>query len=628
MIIGKAQGAYFAKQCPERVQLDVLRPCEPAEDSLFRRQLARQGDEFEAQTFDEIEAGLPEAMVLEGDPYDRAAWEQSTMAALSEGVSVVVGGRLPTDTVGRRTGEPDLLVRVDSDSSEARASYLPVDVKGHLVLKAAATEHEGTALVSAVTAPRKSEASVDPDSDARWRTPDLLQLAHYRRLLEHAGVACPHENYGGIIGTEGVLVWYDLDLPCLKASPYIEGAPDRLLSAMELYELEFAYRLKVFDAASAHVESPTATLLAEPIAVQECGTCRWRRWCIEQLEASADLSLLPKVTVQRRRTYRQHGVGDLHHLAALDPSSAVLVKNGVNAQDLFTQAAGVDGGATLASLIPRRKAQLGQLTALGLSKVADLARLDRLTVSVASSGINDLDTQIDLARARLGPSSAYRRRGVDRIAVPRGDIEIDVDMENVLGGCYLWGALITDRRPSSTRWAYVPFVNWGEDLEQAEAEAFTAFWTWLAGQREAADNAGASFRAYCYNEGAENGQMTKIADRLGMRRAVDSFISSDAWVDLLPIVRENVITGRSMGLKLVAPLAGFAWRSDDAGGDLAMVRYGEAIDTSDPDIQAAAQRWILDYNEDDCAATAAVRQWLDREGATLPSIADADGWPQ
>ena len=25
----RLRGAYFAKRCPERVQLDVLRPCEP-----------------------------------------------------------------------------------------------------------------------------------------------------------------------------------------------------------------------------------------------------------------------------------------------------------------------------------------------------------------------------------------------------------------------------------------------------------------------------------------------------------------------------------------------------------------------------------------------------------------------
>ena len=54
-----------------------------------------------------------------------------------------------------------------------------------------------------------------------------------------------------------------------------------------------------------------------------------------------------------------------------------------------------------------------------------------------------------------------------------------------------------------------------------------------------------------------------------------------------------------------------------------MVSYIEA--TSDPDetVRAGAQRWILDYNEDDVRATAALREWLDQRASLLPSIEDA-----
>jgi predicted RecB family nuclease len=605
----KPQGSYFAKRCPERVQLDVLRPCPPLPDSLFMQQLAGKGNEFESETFDEIAAGVVGVAILVRDPEDRPAWEQATMSALSSRASIVVGGRLPVDLVGRRTGEPDLLIRAATEAEPtAPAGYFPADVKSHKVLEAPKSENGGTALVSPVMAPWMNKATVDVTRNARYRTPDLLQLAHYRRLLESAGMAAECENFGGIIGSEGVLVWYDLDKPCLAPSAYLEDSPERLLSAMELYDLEFAHRLTVFDAATAHLADPSAELVAEPIAVAECPACHWRGWCGEQLEGSADLSLLPRVTIGRRRNYHEHGVRDLHDLSKLDATTAQLLRDGVKLEDLVTKAEGQRDDVLIGSLIPNRTTQLERLETAGIATVSDLATLDPVTLSLGSSGISDLVSQIDLARARLGSSPAYRRRGVERIEVPRADIEVDVDMENVLDGCYLWGALITDRRlpkPSST---YHPFAIWNGHLEVGEVVVFVRFWAWLNLEREAAASAGASFRAYCYNEGAENGQMTRIADRLGWRERVDEFIASDEWVDLLPIVRTHLITGHGMGLKSVAPLAGFAWRSDDVGGDLAMVRYGEAIDDADPALRAASQEWILQYNEDDCLATAALRE--------------------
>jgi predicted RecB family nuclease len=105
---------------------------------------------------------------------------------------------------------------------------------------------------------------------------------------------------------------------------------------------------------------------------------------------------------------------------------------------------------------------------------------------------------------------------------------------------------------------------------------------------------------------------------------VDDFIRSEQWVDLLPIVKDQLITGlQSYGLKTVAPLTGFSWRREDVGGVLAMVRYVEATADGDAALRAAAQQWILEYNEDDVHATAALREWLDQCAGLLPSIEEA-----
>ncbi len=53
------------------------------------------------------------------------------------------------------------------------------------------------------------------------------------------------------------------------------------------------------------------------------------------------------------------------------------------------------------------------------------------------------------------------------------------------------------------------------------------------------------------------------------------------------------------------------------------MNYDSAVDDADPATQAEAQRWILEYNEDDVRATAALRGWLDGPAGALPSIASA-----
>ncbi|HUE06373.1 MAG TPA: TM0106 family RecB-like putative nuclease [Acidimicrobiales bacterium] len=621
----RPKGAYFAKSCPERVQLDVLQPCEPLPDSPFLQKLFRAGDQHEDETiggvFDEVDG----AVVIEADDPDAREWH--TRQAIAQGARLVAGGRLPVDIDAHRVGEPDLLVTCGQ-------GYLPVDVKSHKSLEPSRPDRTGggSALVSEVALPFFESARVDVDFMARRHVGDLMQLAHYRRLLEAAGWASTGlgRNVGGICGSEGVIVWYDLDAPVLEPPEHVEvAALPRRISAMERYDLEFALRLKVSRAAEAHLDDASVALLAEPIVCRDCAMCRWRDWCGPQLEAVADLSLVSGVGVARRRLYMDHGVEDLYALAGLDWRTAELVRRGVDLSDLSDRAHDMTGPTPLASLIPKRKKQLEDLAALGFVTVGDLGRLDgRTFVVCADGGGTTVASQIELARARVGELAAYRRRGIVSVEVPRADIEVDVDMESTNDGCYLWGALGTDRREADAGAVpqYVSFATWDADIEQGELVAFEKFWTWFQEVRARAAAEGASFRAYCYSRSAEEGQMKRLADRLGVRDEVDAFLASDEWVDLLEIVRGQLVTGRSMGLKETAPLAGFAWRFDDAGGTLAMVKYDEAVDVeADSGSRTAAAKWILDYNEDDVRATAALRAWLDGAARVLPSIASWDG---
>ncbi|HVT42741.1 MAG TPA: TM0106 family RecB-like putative nuclease [Acidimicrobiales bacterium] len=604
----------FAKACPEQVQLDVLQPCEPLPTSPFLEKLFQAGHDYEDETVDSLFEGIEGAVVVKGDDPD--AREYHTLRAAAAGAPVIAGGRLPVDHETHRVGEPDLLVRHGD-------GYLPVDVKSHKSLERVRKEGSGTALVSELETPFFDAAVTDTEHNPRKHVGDQLQLAHYRVLLDAAGLACPGSYAAGILGTEGVIVWYDLERRWLDPPEYVEHPPQGPMSAMGRYEVEFQHRLDVYRAAEAHRRDGSVPLVAEPILCDQCDLCRWRDWCGDKLEEAADLSLISGIGAGKRRLYKAQGIDDLHALAALDWRTAELHRCKVDLDDVVHKAVAHAPTTPLSEVIPGRTKQVEALTAHGLHTVADLELLDRVTLDCCLEAVAGAAPHIELARARVGAAPAYRKRGVDEVVVPRGDVEVDVDMENTNDGCYLWGALVVDRRLADSSAQYVPFASWDPDIAAGELVAFAEFWRWLTDLRARTAAAGATFRAYCYSKSAEQGQMTRLADELGLRGEVDEFLASEDWVDLLEVMRAQLVTGRSMSLKETAPLAGFAWRTNDGGGTMAMVEYDQAIDDADPAGAAEARRWLLEYNEDDVRATAALRWWLDGEAKQLPSIADA-----
>jgi predicted RecB family nuclease len=267
----------------------------------------------------------------------------------------------------------------------------------------------------------------------------------------------------------------------------------------------------------------------------------------------------------------------------------------------------------------RRQAQSARLAAAGITTLGDARELCPHTASYSDQPMSDLPQQIDLARAVLGTRPAYRRRGIGQVRVPRGDVEVDIDMENTADGVYLWGALVTPRSGwTGTAAGYRGFRAWEPMSGEVESGLFAEFWAWLSELRAGVAAAGLTFRGYCYNASAENAQLRRIAADRGLADEVAAFIGSDEWVDLYRVFDSQIVTGRPIGLKHVAPLAGFSWQVADPGGDESMVRY-DAAAAGDQ----RAREWLLTYNKNDTQATLALREWLDDPAGDCPPIESA-----
>lgn len=592
------QGGYIAKQCPVRAQLDILRPIEPRPVSQVLQRRFDRGNEFEAEILASLLAEHPNAAVIEGD--DAELREDATAAAMAARAPIIVNARLPADTTGRRVGKPDLLVLAPD------GGYRPVDIKHHRTLETGSTP----ALTSALAGPTLEDTQQDPDQSARRNRSDLLQLAHYQRMLEAAGVAPADGRFGGIIGVERLVVWYDLDAP-LWRTPSSTGK-QKMRSSMEIYDFEFDFRLDIMAAAMRHLNDPSNELIVIPFRKGECDECPWWDWCRPQLEEGAGHpSLIPRLTWAQWEMHRDRSVMDRAALASLDPLTARLVVAGVDVLSIQPEARELPADAPLSAVtsLARRPKQTSNLEAEGVTQAGDIVSLDARTAAYSGTGIRPLAEQIDLARAALGSEPVYRRRGIQQLDVPRADVEVDVDMENVEDGVYLWGVLHAGD--------YLPFVSWEPLTPESEVEIFTRFWRWLISLRDQTIAQGKTFRAYCWHEQAENTQMRRIGAGAQLAEDVESFIESDEWVDLRRVFDDHLITGGGTGLKVVAPITGFAWPVDDAGGGQSMVQYDLAAAGDE-----AARGWLLDYNRGDVEATHAIRTWM-IQSQSIPSIDSA-----
>jgi predicted RecB family nuclease len=557
----------------------------------------------------------------------KARREVLTLAALAAGVPLVWNARLAV--MSTRVSEPDFLVRAgDAPKPNGLWAYRPGDVKDARVF--AGTSSPSRYPVSTFDSFSYETARRRVIDEGLPKLKHSRQLAHYHEhLAEFGHQATGAKLWGCILGREGVLVWRDLNEAAYSYTDRSTGTK-RKMSPLEIYRQEFSWRLDVAHSAA----DPDTTALAGPELKAECGSCPWRTVCHDELEEMDHITLLPGVTPERAQVHYAAGVTTRSQLARFHWVTAKTLDAGVDVAALLANAGGADPSDPAETLLPGRAGRAALVKA-GLVTVGDVSALDQVTAAAyAGLKVSRLADAVDAARvAKAG--KVHLARGVAKLDVPRADIELDVDMENDPAGViYLWGTRLVVRHdglriPGP---AYRPFATWTELDDDGEAAAFAGLWAWMQALITLAATSGLTFKAYCYTGAEARCFRHLVAKHAGVRgvptaEELEEFLASAEWVDLYPIVAGDMVwPTEDLSLKSTAKWARFSWRDSDASGDSSTVWYRQAVSAADPAEREAAQRRLLEYNEDDVTATLVLRDWLSRlasarqPGERLPGV--------
>ena len=537
-------GGYAAKQCPRRIHNDFDPTIEkvPWVPSPEVQARLDAGVAFEADVFAAIKTALGPSRVADLTAIsNKAQAVNTTIEAMDAQIDVILGGWMTGHPASGRTGKPDLLIRIDEDR------YIPGDVKAH---QSITKNSRKTLTYSTLADPATPRQLPGYTPIATPRLDDYLQLAHYTDLLSDIDYIA-NRSLGVIIGTSAVpeldgelfMTWLDLEAPLFQTYSRSHGTTKR--DAIERYKHEFDFRLEVAKNAAAGLPA-----LVEPIFTAECDACPWLEYCrsITDLNTASAHITTGRLSIREWKALAKLGVTTLDDLAALDSTDP-------------------DFQARYLPEIPN----------VGNPQV-------RIGEAVRRAGMLQAGRMLELNTSRP-------------VAIPRADLEIDLDAEwDPSGRVYLWGALVNT---PNTAPVYRAFVTWDPLDEHSERALATELTTWLGSQIDAAFAQGHTVSIYHYSH-PEPSHLSRI---LG----TDAADVIEQLVDLLPYMRTNYFAANGLSLKHVAPEFGHTWRDADPGGAQSQTWLATARTTTDPDHQAARTR-LLDYNEDDTRATKAIRE--------------------
>ena len=489
-----------------------------------------------------------------------ASSPEHTLELLGSGTDIILRARL-SDAKHMLTSTVPALIRVGKN--EQGFSYAPLIIKNHEITESATTRSlRKTTLGELLPTSGDEMSGVGLRSTPGVRR-DTLALAGMSRLLAEHGIGDPHWR-GGIVDRRGDLYWVSLD-----SEFYPKGN-------LAYFDQLLAERVTLLTNIASRAPG---SMVSEPYWHRECTECEFAQFCQPVLEQLDDVSLVRFSNYSQQQLLKANGIATRAQLAELNPTKAVAAK---------LRPSSVDGVESTLS--------------------PSFERLDDLIYRARS---HEMQTMLRVFEP-------------ERMGCPTADVEVDVDMESYGDATYLWGAFVTVKTPiAGVVPGYRAFSTFEELSFENEQRIFQEFWRWFMDLRERTLAAGHTFAGYCFWEHAENSAMNRavspplpggptIADLEEFRN-----FGVKQWFDLHAYAKNQIQTSGQSGLKQLAVAAGFHWRDEAPSGEASMSWY-EVARGEAPAEALASQERLLQYNEDDCRATKALRDWLNAGAQQLP----------
>ena len=234
-----ASTLYDLVDCPHRVTMDVFgNPAARDPVNAFVELLWKRGTEFENEVIATLEGKIPFTNLQR---YAGAEKERRTLEAMRSQAPLIYGGRL---AMGDLLGDPDLLRREGE-------GYVPGDIKSG-----------------------RGEEGGDDENEGKPKLHYAVQLALYVDLLERQSISAGRRGF--IWDVHGKEVLYDLTAARGPKTP--TSLWDEYQSALSEARAIYAQQEKTL-----------------PAYATSCKLCHWYSSCLEALQKSSDLTLIPRL---------------------------------------------------------------------------------------------------------------------------------------------------------------------------------------------------------------------------------------------------------------------------------------------------------------------------------------------